>query len=189
MAIFRDKAIVTSDHATSAQRVLREIAAMKRTQAEETHSGSQGVENEADGIGDAVEASSDKPYLPKLGIDTSFNPTSPPSPSPFITQDNYDSPPSANTRNRRQGTITQDHMLNMMEVAAQRSPFTAQQATARRYPLKFLHEAASAILNEETGKLLEYRHLMKHPKYKNIWMKSFGTEIHRLVTMTKTLFF
>jgi hypothetical protein len=72
-------------------------------------------------------------------------------------------------------------MLNMIEVAAQRSPFTAQQAAARHYPLKFLHKAASAILDEETGKLLEYHHLMKHPKYKDVWMKSFGTETCRLV--------
>ncbi len=48
---------------------------------------------------------------------------------------------------------------------------------------------ASAILDNKTGKLLEYHHLMKHPKYKDVWMKSFGTEIRRLVTTTKTIFF
>ena len=80
-------------------------------------------------------------------------------------------------------------MLTALEVEAHRSPFTAQHAASRRFPLKFLHEAASAILDEETGKLLEYHHLMKHPKYKDVWMKSFGTEIRRLVTTTETIFF
>jgi hypothetical protein len=30
---------------------------------------------------------------------------------------------------------------------------------------------------------------MKHPKYKDIWTKSFGTEIRRLATTTETIFF
>jgi hypothetical protein len=35
--------------------------------------------------------------------------------TPFITQDDCDSPPSSNTRQRRKGTLTQDYMLHMME--------------------------------------------------------------------------
>ncbi len=30
---------------------------------------------------------------------------------------------------------------------------------------------------------------MKHPKYKNVWTKSFGTEIRRLAMTTETIFF
>ena len=30
---------------------------------------------------------------------------------------------------------------------------------------------------------------MKHPKYKDVWTKSFGKEIHSLTTTTKTIFF
>ncbi len=48
---------------------------------------------------------------------------------------------------------------------------------------------ASAILDDKTGELLEYHHLMKHPKYKNLWMKLFGTEICHLITTTETIFF
>ncbi len=48
---------------------------------------------------------------------------------------------------------------------------------------------AYAILDNKTGNLLEYLHLMKHPKYKDIWSKSFGTEICCLVTTTETIFF
>ena len=188
MAIFREKAMAASD-ATSAQRVLCEIAAIKRMHAEDMDKPSQRVENDADETKNASATSGDEPNLPIFEINPSFTGTSSPSSSPFITQDDYDSPPSANTRNQRRGTITQDHMLTALEVAAHRSPFTAQHAASRRYPLKFLYETASAILDEETGKLLEYRHLMKHPKYKDVWMKSFGTKIRRLVTTTKTIFF
>jgi hypothetical protein len=30
---------------------------------------------------------------------------------------------------------------------------------------------------------------MKHPKYKDVWTKSFGTEIRCLATTTETIFF
>ncbi len=66
-------------------------------------------------------------------------------------------------------------------------PFTNQQAATRRYPVAFIRDFASAVLDEETGNLLEYRHLLKHPKYKDIWSKSFGTEIRRLATTTETI--
>ena len=39
---------------------------------------------------------------------------------------------------------------------------------------------AAAVLDGDTGKLLEYRHLMKNPKYKKIWGNSFGNEVGRL---------
>jgi len=42
---------------------------------------------------------------------------------------------------------------------------------------------------DETGDLLEYRHLMKHPKYKDVWTKSFGAEIRRLTTTMETIVF
>jgi len=67
--------------------------------------------------------------------------------------------------------------------------FTNQQAAACRYPLTFIRDFASAILDEETGDLLEYRHLLKHPKYKDIWSKPFGTEIRRLAATTETIEF
>ena len=58
-----------------------------------------------------------------------------------------------------------------------------------RRPSQFLCDLAYAVLDNETGDLLEYRHLMKHPKYKDVWTKSFGTEIRRLTTTTETIFF
>jgi hypothetical protein len=66
---------------------------------------------------------------------------------------------------------------------------TAKQAASRKYPLQFLCDLAHAVLDNETGNLLEYRHLIKHPKYKDVWTKSFGTEIRHLATTTETIFF
>jgi len=53
----------------------------------------------------------------------------------------------------------------------------------------FIRDFASAVLDKETGDLLEYHHLLKHPKYKDIWSKSFGTEIRRLATTTEMIAF
>jgi hypothetical protein len=39
---------------------------------------------------------------------------------------------------------------------------------------------ACAILDEETGQSLEFRHLIKMDKYRNVWMKSFANELGRL---------
>jgi hypothetical protein len=66
---------------------------------------------------------------------------------------------------------------------------TPQQAAQRKFPLQYLLDLASPVLDNETGDLLEYRHLMQHPKYKDIWSHSFGKEIRRLVTTTETMSF
>ncbi len=68
-------------------------------------------------------------------------------------------------------------------------PFKPQQAASRKFPLQFLCNFAYAVLDDETGDLLEYRHLLKHPKYKDVWSQSFGKEIRRLATVTKTIAF
>ena len=39
---------------------------------------------------------------------------------------------------------------------------------------------AAAVLDGDTGELLDYRHLIKTPKYKKIWRNSFGNEVGRL---------
>ncbi len=54
-------------------------------------------------------------------------------------------------------------MLQCMEIPGYKAPFTAKQAASRKYPLQFLWDLAYAVLDNETGNLLEYRHLMKHP--------------------------
>ena len=51
---------------------------------------------------------------------------------------------------------------------------------SRKYPLAFLCELANAVLDGETGELLEYRHLIKKPELQQIWSKSYANEIGRL---------
>jgi hypothetical protein len=100
------------------------------------------------------------------------------------------STPAENTRlQHKVRSITQDCLFHMMETPSMVQPFTAKQASARKYPLQFLCDFAYAVLDDETGDLLEYRHLLKHPKYRDVWSKSFGREIRRLATTTETIAF
>jgi hypothetical protein len=45
---------------------------------------------------------------------------------------------------------------------------STQQASAQKYPLQFLCNWASSILDDEMGNLLQYRHLLNNPKYKDV---------------------
>ena len=38
----------------------------------------------------------------------------------------------------------------------------------------------SAVINEDTGELMEYQKLMKKPKYRNLYRNSYAKEIGRL---------
>ena len=65
---------------------------------------------------------------------------------------------------------------------------TARQAASRKYPLTFLCDFAGSVLDTDTGELLEYRHLIKHPRLKDEWKFSFGmklTDSHK-VCLDKT---
>jgi hypothetical protein len=57
---------------------------------------------------------------------------------------------------------------------------TPRQAAGQQCPLKFLADFAGSVLDAETGELLEYRHLIKRPQYKDDWGHSFGNKIGRL---------
>jgi hypothetical protein len=55
-----------------------------------------------------------------------------------------------------------------------------QQLAGIQFPMQFLCEVAGAVMDEETGDMLEYRHLINRPKYRDTWPKAFGKEIGRL---------
>jgi hypothetical protein len=178
MGIFKKQARTTRDVAT-AQRVLRERAQAERVIKEE-----QQTHVQQESVQEQVIPS------PSFEIEDNNDTANTPQSIPQITQDKHDSPPSANMQQQRETrTLTQEFMLHCMEIPGYKAPFTAKQAASRKYPLQFLCDLAYAVLDDETGNLLEYRHLMKHPKYKDVWTKSFGTEIHRLATTTETIFF
>ena len=50
----------------------------------------------------------------------------------------------------------------------------------RQYPRFFLLDWAMPVLDEETGKTLEYGQLRKHPKYQKVWNESYSNELGRL---------
>ena len=72
------------------------------------------------------------------------------------------------------------------------STFPLRALLNRRFPLEMLN----AVLNEETGEIMEYQQIMKSPKYRNLYKKSYSKELGRLaqgipdvVKVTNTIFF
>ena len=55
--------------------------------------------------------------------------------------------------------------------------------------MQFLCDYANAVIDNETGEIMEYRHLLKSPKHRERWQRSFSKEIRRLATATKTIKF
>ena len=59
----------------------------------------------------------------------------------------------------------------------------------------FEENFAGVVIDEDTGKALEYRHLIKHPKHKDVWETSLSNEFGRLaqgirdIPGTDTIFF
>ena len=79
---------------------------------------------------------------------------------------------SQNTRSRSQ-------LLFPATKASDSCP-TTQQSAQQSYPHQFLADFVGVIIDDDTGKLIEYRHLIQLPKYKKSWGFSFGNEIGRL---------
>ncbi len=141
-----------------AQRVLREQVQAQRVVAEQQAQVPQPTspkQNPASFPSFEVDDSTDEPTSARGGCN-------------IVSQDE-DSPPSSNTRQQHQiCTLTQDYMLHMIETPGYTAPFTPAQASCCKYPLQFLCDFAYAVLDDDTGDLLEYCHLIKHPKHKDI---------------------
>ena len=78
--------------------------------------------------------------------------------------------------------VTRSRMRRQLMAAVEISNScpSARQASARKFPMQFLCDFAGAVLDADTGELLEYRQLIRNPKYKEDWKYSFGNEIGRL---------
>jgi hypothetical protein len=174
MVIFKQQAKKAKDNATT-QRVLK-----KRAQAERVHN-----ESMPSMINHSPHTLVEVPYP-----DAEFGHVPE---TPVISQDEDDTIgayPAANTcQQQKVQTITQDYLFHMMDIPGLTKPFSNQQAASRKYPLQFLCDFASAVLDDKTGDLLEYRHLLRHPKYRDVWSKSLSTEICWLATTTETIAF
>ena len=53
----------------------------------------------------------------------------------------------------------------------------AKHSTSRSYPPQFLADFAGDVLDNETGELLQYRHLIKRPKYKKLSATPLGMRL------------
>jgi len=113
-----------------------------------------------------------------------------PPPAPVMTSD----APACNTRSQTQvRTIMQEAILACITTY---SDITNQHITARNALFrKFPREMLNAVLDMTTSKLMEMRHLLVNPKYKELWGKSYTKELGRLaqgvpgVTGTDTIIF
>ena len=68
----------------------------------------------------------------------------------------------------------------MLNISGTGAKLSSQDLAGRRFPIQFICEWANSVIDKETGELLEYRHLMKRPKYKKPWEHSFGNVVGRL---------
>jgi len=120
--------------------------------------------------------------------------------SPVITQDEDDEenePPveryTNKLRSRQTRSTTDEWLYSMMEfpgiTTEATNSVTPRMAAARKYPMQFLCDFANAVIDDETGEVMEYRHLLKDPKHRKRWQTSFSKEIRRLATGTKTIKF
>jgi hypothetical protein len=110
---------------------------------------------------------------------------------PAITQDEEEEtqqPTNHRPRTRATRSLTDEFLYNMMELPGLTN-ITPQSTAARKFPLQFLCDFANAVIDDETGEIMEYRHLLKNPKHRERWQGSFSKEIQRLATTTKTIKF
>ena len=87
--------------------------------------------------------------------------------------------PAANTRSRvrsGQRSVTQEALTTVLDISGMGYMLTPKITSSRKFPKKFFTEMAAAVLDGDTGMLIEYRHLTKRPKYKAIWRNTFGNE-------------
>jgi hypothetical protein len=87
--------------------------------------------------------------------------------------------PAHNTPSQVQHhTITQEAILACMNICSYITSRSLTPANTARclFPIEILN----AVLDMNTGKLLEMQHLLVNPKYKELWGKSYTTELGRL---------
>jgi hypothetical protein len=112
---------------------------------------------------------------------------------PVITQDEDERPITTRSSQRvlrsETRSMTDEFLYNAMELPGITTNITAKGTASRRYTQQFITDWANAVINKETGELMEYRHLLKDPRHQERWQNSFGREIRRLATTTETIKF
>jgi hypothetical protein len=75
-------------------------------------------------------------------------------------------------------TITQEAILTCISTYSNITNLrlTVANAARRKFPLEMLN----AVLDMDTKKLMEMKHLLVNPKYKEVWVKLYTTELGHL---------
>ena len=55
-------------------------------------------------------------------------------------------------------------------------PMSPKHLAQRKYPRKMIN----AVLNQETGEIMEYRQVINNPKYRELYKKAYAKELARL---------
>lgn len=71
-------------------------------------------------------------------------------------------------------------LLRVVEMSLDAHNTTTTCGVRQQFPIQFIADYVNTVLDKEMGELLEYRHLIKHPKKKEDWGFSFGNGIGRL---------
>ena len=201
------------EEAAKPQRVRMREAQKQRMAVEREHAAAQRVELETQEVSSedtsSFEDTASAPAtttsrVPPLEVEypiPATNNTASPQRSPNLISQDEDGTaldtPASNTRSRQTRSITQEAMLLTMDLSAANHKLSAQSLSRRKFPMAILCAFAGAVLDGTTGEMLEYRHLIQRPHYKDTWMnKSFGDEVGRLaqgreggVEGTDTMFF
>ena len=103
-----------------------------------------------------------------------------PSPS-YITQNDHDDAPAQNTHSQSSiHSIMEEVMLSCVQFTPKTLKIDLRRAACGQYLLQLWCEMAGAVLDQETGDLLEYCHVVKHPVHQNTWQPAFGKKVGRL---------
>jgi hypothetical protein len=97
--------------------------------------------------------------------------------TPIITQDDDDEDKETpvesyakKLRSHTTRTMTDEWLYSMMEfdfsAITGATSITPRLTASRKYPMQFLCDYANAVIDDETGEIMEYRHLMKNPKHR-----------------------
>ncbi len=104
--------------------------------------------------------------------------------APVITQDEddkEDKPPATSyarkLRSQTTRSMTDEWLYSMMEFPGITTTVNPQMAASRKYPIQFLCNYANAVIDNETGEIMEYRHLLKDPKHRKRCQRSFSKEM------------
>jgi hypothetical protein len=82
------------------------------------------------------------------------------------------------TRKRQYVDLASDVIFTVCELTNRE--LAHKNLASRKFPLQLFCEFAGAVMCDDTGDLLEYRQLVKIPKYRQKWTSALGKEIGRL---------